>query len=375
MVKVLMVITIAVVAFLFAIIFREIDKAETETQEEQHVMTPAQPQDSVTDNRTVTAEAAQHAAPDAHAMQQPAPQAAPAPEATQSGGDKAVARIAPAAFGYMEQGARVQVVGVMSDLDKNGTLMRYIDTLCKERACEVDVGYQKDIIEAPWQKDIEALLKMFESGAVTDGALFVEADTVKIEGALKGGDNEAALKKIIAGLSAHGLKVQNRIAVSDTAAAAAVEEHNETSVTQAAQPAPKKAEQKAKTEQEVSQKAAAELPPKQPAAKESNITKPIVTKTPKAVEAPKAAKHAVHAAKAASPKPKAKKRKKPVRKHHVVKKAPKAPVKDIIAPSYMETTEDLPHSIGTKRTYHAQPVHQPSKGDDIVAEPKMEILH
>ncbi len=350
MVKVLMVITIAVVAFLFAIIFREIDKAEAETQEEQHVTTPAQPRDSMTDNRTVTAEAAQHAA---------------------------------AAFGYMEQGGRVQVVGVMSDLDKNGTLMRYIDTLCKERACEVDVGYQKDIIEAPWQKEIEALLKMFESGAVTEGALFVEADTVKIEGALKGADNEAALQKIISGLSAHGLKVQNRIAVSDSAAAAVVEERNETvrdeanrtTITHAAEPLPQKVAQKAKAEQEVPQKAAAALPKKEPAAKESNITKPTVTTAPKAVEAPKAAKHAVHAAKAAGPKPKVKKRKKPVRKHHVVKKVPKAPVKDIIAPSYMETTEDPGRRIGTKRIDHAQPAHRPSKGDDIVAEPKLEILH
>lgn len=354
MVKVLMAITVVVVAFLFAYIIWEIDKAETE--DAQVVNTGVQRPASVTDNRTAsTPDPVQPHADQSHV-------------ASQSGGDQVVERITPAAFGYMERGERVQVVGVMSDLDRNGTLMRYIDDFCKERGCDVDVGYQNDVVEAVWQSDLEALLKLMARGAVTNGAIFVEADTIKIEGEVEGEADAEALRKIVAALAADGLKVQNRIALPD--ATKGTKEHNETaagsmqkeSIPHAAAPTPVKEEPK---------QAVSEIQ-KPTTAKETNTTEATVA-------APAAAKVNTHAAHTAGAhrlsSPKVQKQKKVVRKRHVVKKAPKAPIKDIIAPSYMETTEDLHRKIVVKnRSTQERPEPKRTKDDDIVAKPKMEIL-
>ena len=343
MVKVLMAITVVVVAFLFAYIIWEIDKAETE--DAQVVNTGVQRPAGVTDNRTAsTPDPVQPHADQSHV-------------ASQSGGDQVVERITPAAFGYMERGERVQVVGVMSDLDRNGTLMRYIDDFCKERGCDVDVGYQNDVVEAVWQSDLEALLKLMARGAVTNGAIFVEADTIKIEGEVEGEADAEALRKIIAALAADGLKVQNRIALPD--ATKGTTEHNETAagsmqkeaILHAAAPTPVKEEPK---------QAVSEIQKPTPA-KETNTTEATVV-------APAAGAHRLSS-------PKVQKQKKVVRKRHVVKKAPKAPIKDIIAPSYMETTEDLHRKIVVKnRSIQERPEPKRTKDDDIVAKPKMEIL-
>jgi hypothetical protein len=316
-------------------------------------------------------------------------------------------QIAPPAFGFLPRGETVQIVGLLSEHDKGGSLIAYIDQLCKSRACERDISYQADILDAKWQESIVAILKLFQEGGVKNGSFFIEANRIKLEGEAIDEKSALALQNAFASLKAGGMDVENHIAIDsflqkaqeklvqqpaqkDEKSAIAQSKTAEKNVTDMA----KKGEEtalKKRVETETVQKQhepkreekivaevkKEEKPHVEVETREAPVVEKIKTATP-AVGKTKAIVKAVEKkrreASKATKKHVVKKRGIKTKKAKTEVKRVKRVVEDIIAPSYMETSIDLNRKMTQDRVYmHAE--SREKKHDDLVAEPKLEILH
>jgi hypothetical protein len=316
-------------------------------------------------------------------------------------------QIAPPAFGFLPRGETVQVVGLLSVHDKNGSLIAYIDQLCKSRACERDISYQADILDAKWQESIVAILKLFQEGGVKNGSFFIEANRIKLEGEATDEKSALALQNAFASLKAGGMDVENHIAIDtflkkaqeklaqqptqkdrkSVIAQSKTAEKNVTDMAEKGEATLLKKRIETETTQKqlevkreekiVSEVKKEEKPQVEVETKEAPAVENIKTVTP-AVRKPKSIVKAVEK--------KRRETSKAVKKHIVKKRAIKTKkaktelkrvkrvAEDIIAPSYMETSIDLNRKMAKDRVYtHAE--SREKKRDDLVAEPKLEILH
>ncbi len=279
---------------------------------------------------------------------------------------------APPAFGFIGDGEHLQIVGLMSDADREGALKKYLNHLCQMRQCSVDVGYQHDIIEAPWQEAIVQLLKLFDAGKVENGSLFIEANSIKIEGKVAQVKEAIEIQKIFNQLGSEGLRVENRLAMAEgipqmKSQADAVPERNETSAPTVAVMPEKEKTSTPVQQKEVAEKSAAEKKVEkktEPVAPEK-VSKIKKQPAPKSASKPQkriVVKKSVQK-KARQHKPK----KREVRKKVVRSVA----TEDIVAPSHMETAWDVEKKINSIGGNHQVPA---SGKDTIVAEPKMEVM-
>jgi len=281
---------------------------------------------------------------------------------------------APPVFGMMQSSKTTQIVGLLSSTDQNGTLGRFLNRFCQTHRCKSDLDYQNSIESAPWQKDVVSLVRLIAEGKLADGSLFIENNTIKIEGNATNADAVVQLQTLFASLERHGLKLlpspklaqslkTKRTPKTETKQAdLPVKEDAQSTVTAAHT----ETEKLKKTDHE---KTAHPLhTPVQSVAKKRH-SKPSDAVSDKKVSHPNTKKSI------------AKKRKVQKRKVHQVKRKPKA-AHDIIAPSYMETAYDLQKKIEAKRahTYEAQTgeeevvFEEDKKPDEMIAKPKFEIL-
>ncbi len=280
---------------------------------------------------------------------------------------QAVVESSPAAFGFMRQGSAYQIVGLLSTLDKNAPLIQYIKRLCKQQICNIDVGYQNDIKDVYWQEDVVGILKLFIAGEIESGSLFIQSDTLKLEGSARDAKSEKRLRKYLTNLKRNGLKIENHIAMQtdEKQEKNVLEEHKnfitvvtkkeDANVTKKESAKPHEVQEVAASQEKVikstdqTKKAIASETTKQTSKPQKALAKKIQT-----------GQKVQH---------KTRRRKEVVHKKVVQRK----PVKDIIAPSYMETSIDLARKIrsGVKK----DDMEKTSRDtDDIVAKPKLEIL-
>ena len=274
-----------------------------------------------------------------------------------------VEQVAPAAFGFLQQKELLQVVGLLSEHDKSGSLMAYIDQLCQQKTCSVDVSYRTDIIDAKWQDDVVGILKLFIAQGVEHGSLFIQANGINLEGKVVDAKSADELQKYLSHLKEEGIKVQNHCPID-----AVTENQN--------------AEETEKL---------AEIVPAQPLAKETeesnlskepgDIAKPdsSIKSAVKAEQAKVQKKQTVPEKTVRAKKVSQKKVQKSYAKKHRVKKVHKVrkkPEQDIIAPSYMETSIDLERKIKGRIKGQEESADFVNEEDqDIVAKPRLEILY
>jgi hypothetical protein len=286
---------------------------------------------------------------------------------------------APPAFGYMGKGARLQIVGLMSKEDSKGPLKSYLDSLCQKLQCSVDVGYQRDITEAPWQEDVVMLLKLFASDGVEDGSLFIEANSIKIEGNVAEVKEAVEVQKILNRLAGEGLKVENYIKMSEDVAREVKEVAAKSSVPEKNNTAPEVTKQNITTAvpSKKSETKPADVVKKEPQIIGKVPVKKVqkmVKKTENGAQKVQNESHAeVHKEKKpASSKKIAKKIKKsPKPKRSKIRRKPQ---KDIVAHSYMETSFDLTERIKAKTADAIKERKSSEAKEDIVAKPKLHIL-
>jgi hypothetical protein len=269
---------------------------------------------------------------------------------------QAVEQIVPAAFGFLQQKETLQVVGLLSKNDKTGSLMAYIDQLCQKRTCSVDVSYRADIIDADWQEDVVGILKLFIEEGVSHGSLFIQANSISLEGNVTDANSTFALQTYLAHLEKEGLKVHDHSTgntiTAEPEAKTYVEETNAT--------VPLKKEMKINSDLEREDISAVK-----PALKLEN-RQPKQKSTPSEVQGKKFVQKKI-------PKKKIKKlhlKKNRLKKVRVVRQKSE---EDIIAPSYMETSIDLERKIKSKID-RKQKSMDSLEDEDIVAKPHLEIL-
>ena len=374
--KTLLVVSVIIVTILFGMIFWKVTEAE-------QVQNPAP-----------------SAVPKARAVKHPATAVSPEVKTTTVSQKEEVNRsvekpeqiveqIAPPAFGFLPRGDSLQVVGLLSEHDRGGLLMEYIDQLCQSRSCAVDVDYQADIIDAKWQKDIVEILKLFQEGGIENGSFFIEANRIKLEGVAIDEKSAVALEHYFSNLKETGMGVENHIAID-----AFIKKSAPTEVEQAAQKAePTVAQKRVETKEETGdiaeqmQSVASDM--RKTSKNDENVsgvTKEDETSLPlahaavqaenkKAVLVPDEANRSKPVQKKEVKKRLPKVVKKSVAKKVRVKKVrttPKKPIRDIIAPSHMETSVDINRKISKNRMHTER---SPKQRDDIVAESKLEILN
>lgn len=396
---------IILAAMLFGILFLTIDQPEGEKAATRNAAEGVPDEAHRPSSTAASGEGA-----DASEQEKSAAMAATAQKRDEVSGETVYAdkiEKAPPAFGFMGQGAQLQIVGLMSREDSQGALKRYLESLCREFQCSVDVGYQPDISEAPWQQDVVALLKLFVSEGIENGSLFIEANRLKIEGSVAEVKEAVEVQKIVNRLSSEGLKVENHIVMSEDVTremkqivakssvttvhkGATLEKSDEKQVAEKSDVSEQNSSVAERSQGEMATASPGPLPvmKKEPQTAEKVPVKKVeqtvkktektVKKTEKSVQKVRKASH-VEVAKGtkavSSPKvakkqrtKKSKKRAKPVHAKHVRK-----PQRDIIAPSYMETTFDLTEKIQSD-TPDTEKRQRPKGKEDIVAKPKLQIL-
>lgn len=120
-------------------------------------------------------------------------------------------RISIPAFGFISTVKANQIVAIMSDNDENGSLLKTIEEICSNQECIKDIQYTSDVIDSTWQEPISELLKLMTKNKIKDGSIFIERNTVKIEGSVDNLKVSKEFEKIITQIEAGNLKIENLI--------------------------------------------------------------------------------------------------------------------------------------------------------------------
>ncbi len=267
-----------------------------------------------------------------------------------------VEQIVPAAFGFLQQKETLQVVGLLSKNDKTGSLMAYIDQLCQKRTCSVDVSYRDDIIDADWQEDVVGILKLFIAQGVSHGSLFIQANSISLEGNVTDADSTIALQTYLSHLEKEGLKIHDH----STGNTITAETESKTLVQEVNVTAPVTKEMKVSSDPE-----GEDILAVKPAAKLEK-TQPKQKSIPGKVQGKKLVQKKI-------PKKKIKKLHLKKRRLKKVRVVCQKSEEDIIAPSYMETSIDLERKIKSK-VDRKQKYLDSLKEEEIIAKPHFEIL-
>ena len=250
---------------------------------------------------------------------------------------------APVAFGYISHGEKIQIVGLMSREDEAGILKGYLDRLCQKRKCNVEIDYKDNIKDAPWQDSLVDLFEVIQSDDFDNGALFIEAGQITLKGKVQKEEIKELIADILNRLHQEGLKVVPSALVKSLHRTK-LQEQNNTTI-------------QIITENNISHKG-------------DDINLSFVQKEP--VQNPELNQSKQKEIIPAHIVKKKEQRHKPkvIKKRHKKKRvqARKKHYRDIIAPSYMETTIDLERKIKSQKGIKG------SRKDDMIAEPKMTII-
>ncbi|MCH9812561.1 MAG: hypothetical protein K0U47_01295, partial [Epsilonproteobacteria bacterium] len=157
-----------------------------------------------------------------------------------------VERIATPAFGFMATTNKHQIVALISDNDQNGSLVNYLDKVCQEYECIKDIRYENDIIDAPWQETAAKILDLIVHNNIKDGSLFIESNTLKIEGKISDYETKTTLDSILKSAKEENLTIESYTTLSKniqkdinttTLDITPPKETNNTSIEQPAKPA------------------------------------------------------------------------------------------------------------------------------------------
>ncbi len=105
----------------------------------------------------------------------------------------------------------ITIVGMFSPVSVSGRLINYINQLCEHNQCDNDIRYSKDIKDINWQNDMVDLIKLLREAKIEQASIFVNSNTLKIEGDLASIDNniQAITKKLKSdGLTMVGEKIK-----------------------------------------------------------------------------------------------------------------------------------------------------------------------
>ncbi len=125
--------------------------------------------------------------------------------------------ISTPAFGFMSSNNKKQIVGLMSYNDKGGILSKKIEELCKKYECSKDMRFEKDILDASWQDQSVKIINLLTSDSIENGSIFIEENTLKLEGDIKDIRTQNELKKILDAVKSDKFKVENYTKLSDSA--------------------------------------------------------------------------------------------------------------------------------------------------------------
>ena len=112
------------------------------------------------------------------------------------------------AFGVMF-GDQINIVGMFSPKAKKKVLIHFIDDLCTDRTCNNDIRFSDDIKEVSWQKDMVALMKMFNEEHIEKGSLYINSNVLHIEGEIESEEQKKQLEKLISQLKSDGVFVED----------------------------------------------------------------------------------------------------------------------------------------------------------------------
>jgi len=290
---------------------------------------------------------------------------------------------APPTFGYMTSGEKIQIVGLMSRNDQNGTLKRYIDELCRKQECSREISYRKEIEDAPWQEGVVKLFELFSSGAVEKSAIFIEAGHITVEGKLVREEAKESFSQIMQSLEKSGLQIETSRFIRTVS----TEVNSSVKTATQALPVPVKEpvahvkdnNKTIETNATIAKKTGLESAVQTV----TDSEKKSVSKVHKQTSERKKRRFMQYRIEKSSLKqpPKATHQKRVTKSKKFVKRRHKK--EDIIAPSYMETSVDLEHKVKSRHKVHTyrdpqkleEVIFEEDKSpDDMVAKPKFKIL-
>jgi len=261
---------------------------------------------------------------------------------------------APVTFGYIAHGDKIQIVGLMSRQDETGVLKGYLDRLCQKRNCSVEVDYQDNIMDAPWQRSLVDLFGLMQSDDFENGALFIELGHITLEGQVRKEDTKKRIADILNQLHKKGLEIVPSALVKSLRHTKSHEQNS--TVTHAL------------SENNISLKS-----------DEANLSSAKKETFPQSQHHRRKSGEVIlfHKAKKKEQSHKPKVAEKRSMKKSIQRR--KKYQKDIIAPSYMETTIDLERKVKSRKKVVEDEseivVFEEDKNpDDMIAKPKFQIM-
>ena len=131
--------------------------------------------------------------------------------------EEVIERISIPAFGFMSSKNKNQIVALMSDNEKDGELSKYLKWLCAKKECSKDIRFENNIMDSSWQKGAVKIIELFEDESISGGSLFIESDTLKLEGKVNSKEAQNRLDLILESLKNTNLKIQSYIKLADFA--------------------------------------------------------------------------------------------------------------------------------------------------------------
>lgn len=129
--------------------------------------------------------------------------------------EEVIGRISIPAFGFMSSKNKNQIVALMSDNEKDGELAKYIKWLCAKKECAKDIRFENNIMDSSWQKGAVKIIELFEDDRISGGSLFIESNTLKIEGRVNSQEAKNRLDAILKSLKSANLKIQSYTKLAD----------------------------------------------------------------------------------------------------------------------------------------------------------------
>ena len=260
---------------------------------------------------------------------------------------------APVTFGYIAHGEKIQIVGLMSRQDETGVLKGYLDRLSQERNCSVEVDYRDNIMDAPWQRSLLDLFELMQSGDFDDGALFIEAGHITLEGQVQKEDTKKRIADILNQLHEKGLEIVPSALVKSLHH---TKSHKQNST----------AMQRA-SENNISLKS-----------KESNLSSIKKENSPQSQHHQRKSGEVILFHKAKKKEQSHKPKVATIRSMKKSVQRRKKHQQDIIVPSYMETTIDLERKVKSRKIVEDESeivvFEEDKTPDDMIAKPKFQIM-
>ncbi len=121
----------------------------------------------------------------------------------------ATKKISIPAFGFMAA-EKNQIIALMSSGDRDGYLAKNIDVICQSHSCTKDLKYDDEVMDAKWQAEAVNIINLMLNGGIKKGSLFIENNTVKIEGAIQNKKTKDRLNSVLMVLKSDNIKVEDK---------------------------------------------------------------------------------------------------------------------------------------------------------------------